>query len=113
MLVGDNKVLRILWTIAAALGAVIAARWLLGPFSLGGIAVNVPLNPEGVFGLLVVLLLAARTERVAEPSAPAGRVPIYLSAVVAFAALNLAGMLWAVFAALALLVVLIERGHAH
>ena len=47
-----------LWAIAAALGAIIAARWALGPYAVAGIPVNVPLNPEGIFALLVTALLA-------------------------------------------------------
>jgi hypothetical protein len=46
-----------LWGVAAALAAIIAARWIVGPFALAGVAVNVPLNPEGVFGAIVTVLL--------------------------------------------------------
>jgi hypothetical protein len=78
--------LRILWIIAAALGALIGARWLAGPFVLLGIPVNVPLNLEGAFGCLIVLLLV--TARPTEPRASAsGQTPAILSAAVALAAL--------------------------
>ena len=46
-----------MWSIAAVLGAIVAARWLLGPYQLMGVAVNAPLNPEGVFGVLVTAVL--------------------------------------------------------
>lgn len=45
---------------AACLGTIVAARMLAGPYAIAGIAVNAPLNPEGVFGLLVVGLLLWR-----------------------------------------------------
>jgi hypothetical protein len=50
-----------LWVASGAIGAIVAARWLLGPFSALGVAVNTPLNPEGVFGLLVTGLLVWKT----------------------------------------------------
>ncbi len=75
----------VLWTVAAALGAIIAARWLLGPFNFFGIPVNVPLNPEGVFGLIIVTLIAFRET---EPRASTrGQTAASLSALLAFAAL--------------------------
>ncbi|MEO5925795.1 MAG: hypothetical protein ABIR70_18395 [Bryobacteraceae bacterium] len=51
----------VVWSVALALGVVVAARWVWGPFSIAGVPVNVPLNPEGVFGLLLTLLLAEKT----------------------------------------------------
>ena len=83
--------MRFLWIIAAALGAVIAARWLLGPFVFLGIPVNAPLNPEGAFGLIVVALLASRpassTPPSTEPRASASG-PALLAAALALAALS-------------------------
>ncbi len=54
--------------LAAVMGAVVAARLILGPFSLAGIAVNTPLNPEGFFGLAVTALLALRAADAARTS---------------------------------------------
>ena len=50
-----------LLAVAAMLGGIVAWRILAGPFSIAGIQVHAPLNPEGVFGLLVVGLLAWKT----------------------------------------------------
>ena len=47
-----------LLAVAAVLGGIVAWRMLAGPYSLAGIAVHAPLNPEGVFGLFIVALLA-------------------------------------------------------
>lgn len=52
-----NLVRNILWAVAACLGGVVCARLLFGLYTVAGIAVNAPLNPEGVFGLLIVVLL--------------------------------------------------------
>ncbi len=63
---GLNAIRISLWAAAACLGAVVGARLVLGPYSVAGIAVNAPLNPEGVFGMLVVALLAWRCRPVPE-----------------------------------------------
>ena len=39
------------------MGLVVGLRWVFGPFELAGIPVNIPLNPEGVFGLLATIQL--------------------------------------------------------
>lgn len=69
---GLNAIRISLWVVAACLGAVVGARLLLGPFALAGVSVNAPLNPEGVFGFLVVGLLSwrCRTLEVAERYSP-------------------------------------------
>ncbi|MEP7355515.1 MAG: hypothetical protein ABI824_19975, partial [Acidobacteriota bacterium] len=61
-------------TVALALGLVIAARMLIGPFQLAGLPVNVPLNPEGLFGLSIlcaVMLGPASVKRGGEMAATA------------------------------------------
>lgn len=75
-----------LWTLAAALGAIIATRWLLGPYALLGIPVHVPLNPEGAFGFVISLLLATSGPSQARASARGFLAPL-LSALLALAAL--------------------------
>ena len=45
------------------MGLVAVGRMFAGPFQIGGFAVNVPLNPEGVFGLAMTLVLAWRAAR--------------------------------------------------
>ncbi|HEY2846089.1 MAG TPA: hypothetical protein VGJ09_20670, partial [Bryobacteraceae bacterium] len=56
------KLLRLaLVALAAAMGLIVAARMLAGPFTFSLISVITPLNPEGFFGLAVILLLAACT----------------------------------------------------
>lgn len=78
--------MRIVWSIAAILGAVVAARWLLGPYALFGVAVNAPLNPEGVFGVLVSALFLARSGG-NTPIPSRDRKGAVLAAIVALAAL--------------------------
>ncbi|MEI9811979.1 MAG: hypothetical protein WDO18_04595 [Acidobacteriota bacterium] len=76
-----------LWCAAVCLGIVVAARWLIGPFDLFGIAVHTPLNPEGIFGLLIVALLALR--KPAEPVSPEQRSwPIWAAFAVAIVGLS-------------------------
>jgi hypothetical protein len=52
------KLLRIAFVaLAACMGAVIAMRMLFGPFHCSFISVTVPLNPEGLFGLAIIVVL--------------------------------------------------------
>ena len=74
------------WAIAALLGGIIAARWLTGPFTFLGIPVNVPLNPEGIFALLITALLAT-TLRTKPRASVIGRAPQLLAAALALTAL--------------------------
>ncbi len=50
----------LIWAIATLFGVVVGVRWLVGPFQVAGLAVNVPLNPEGIFGVLVTVLSGFR-----------------------------------------------------
>jgi hypothetical protein len=53
------------------MGLIVAARMLAGPFTFSWISVITPLNPEGFFGLAVILLLAACTVAcIATPGPP-------------------------------------------
>jgi hypothetical protein len=76
------------WILAAA-GALLAVRWWTGPVVLAGIPVNAPLNLEGVFGLLVTLLLARRSAAGTAPGAagPCGAAAALAAAGVAVVAL--------------------------
>ena len=76
-----------LWSLAAGLGAVIAARWVLGPYSVLGVSVNAPLNPEGAFGLIVTAILALRPTRTEPRASASGQTIQLLAAAVALAAL--------------------------
>jgi len=58
-----NLSIRFLWIVGGLLGLVAVARMFTGPFQLAGIPVNVPLNPEGSFGLAMTVLLAWRTTK--------------------------------------------------
>ena len=60
------------------LGLVAVARMFAGPFDIGGIAVNAPLNPEGFFGLASTILLAWRVGPKVE--APGERMPWWVLA---------------------------------
>jgi hypothetical protein len=52
------KLFRIAWlALAACMGVAIAARMLFGPFRSSSLLVTVPLNPEGLFGLAITVLL--------------------------------------------------------
>jgi hypothetical protein len=82
------RIARVLvWCVAAICGAISVARFLIGPFGILGIAVNSPLNPEGVFGALVTFLIATRprSSGVGEGSAPW---PVFAAAGVAVVALH-------------------------
>lgn len=76
-----------LWSAALVLGAIVAARWLFGPLNLFGIPVNAPLNVEGAFGALAVILLAARKPAPEPTAQPLTSWPAWASFAVAFVAL--------------------------
>jgi hypothetical protein len=46
--------------VAGVMGPIVAARMLFGPFRFGVLSVTTPLNPEGFFGLAVIMLLLTR-----------------------------------------------------
>lgn len=50
----------LLWSVAAVIGTIVAARFIFGPFAFLGVSVNTPLNPEGLFGMAVTALLITR-----------------------------------------------------
>lgn len=50
----------LLWCTAFIFGAITTVRFSAGPYTMLGIAVNTPLNPEGIFGLVITALLATR-----------------------------------------------------
>ncbi len=77
----------LLWCTAAICAAIIVARLLIGPYAFMGVAVNFPLNPEGVFGVTVTALLAMRaTSKSAK--GPAALWPVFAVAGVTLIALH-------------------------
>ena len=72
-----------LLTVAAIMGAVICARMLFGAFHIGPISVTTPLNPEGLFGLSVALMLLTRTKSAGGDSHWSARTALLLAVGVA------------------------------
>jgi len=69
----------ILWCAAAVLGVITAVRFLIGPYSILGIAVNTPLNPEGIFGAIITALIALRPSSKEDHPASATPWPVFVA----------------------------------
>jgi len=74
------KLLRIAFlALAACLGVVIAGRMLFGPFHFSFISVTVPLNPEGLFGLAITVLLLVQIPAKSVSRPRGGAIPLALA----------------------------------